>query len=84
MVYPGDVKVVVELDDGLTICSDLTSADPSCTVYFPRDVYNISITQTNDIGSTVNNGLFDSECYSNLQPQVNTFHSILQQLGESL
>ena len=59
MIYPGDVEVVVQVN-GSTICSDVT--DTSCTVDLPRDVYNISITQSNDIGSTVDSSIFDSEC----------------------
>ena len=57
VVYPGDVEVVVEANE--YICSDVT--DTSCTVDLPRDVYNISITQSNDIGSTVDSDIFDSE-----------------------
>ena len=60
MVYPGDMEVVVQAN-GSTICSDVTVTDTSCTVDLPRDVYNISITQSNDIGSTVDRGIFDSE-----------------------
>ena len=59
MVYPGDVEVVVQVN-GSTICSDVT--DTSCTVDLPRDVYTISITQSNDFGSSVVSGIFDSEC----------------------
>ena len=58
MVYPGDVEVVVQVN-GSTICSDVT--DTNCTVDLPRDVYNISITQFNDIGSTVDSEIFNSE-----------------------
>ena len=58
MVYPGDVVVDVQVN-GSTICSGVT--DTSCTVDLPRDVYNISITQSNDIGSTVDSDIFDSE-----------------------
>ena len=61
MVYPGDVEVVVQVNRS-TICSDVTNT--SCTVDLPRDVYNISITQSNDIGSTVDSGLFDSENFN--------------------
>ena len=61
VVYPGDVKVVVELANGTTICTNVTAADTRCIVNLPRDMYNISMTQTNDIGPTVNSGLFDSE-----------------------
>ena len=62
MVYPGDMKVIVELNNGPIICSEVTAADTSCTVTLPRDIYNISITQSNDIGSTVDSASFDSEC----------------------
>ena len=58
VVYPGDVVVDVQVN-GSTICSGVT--DTSCTVDLPRGVYNISITQSNDIGSTVNSSMFDSE-----------------------
>ena len=57
MVYPGDVEVVVHVNG--FACSDVT--DTSCTVDLSRDVYNISITQSNDIDSTVDSGIFDSE-----------------------
>ena len=62
VVYPGDVEVVVQVN-GSTICSEVT--DTSCTVDLSRDVYNISITQSNDIGSTVDSSIFDSEFNSN-------------------
>ena len=62
VVYPGDVEVVLKLNNGPVICSDVTVADTSCTVTLPRDIYNISITQSNDIGSTVDSASFDSEC----------------------
>ena len=61
MVYPGDVEVVVQVN-GSTICSDVI--DTSCTVDLPRDVYNISITQSNDIDSTVDSDIFDSENFN--------------------
>ena len=63
VVYLGDVEVIVELNNGPIICSDVTDADTSCTVTLPRDIYNISITQSNDIGSTVDSASFDSECF---------------------
>ena len=67
-MYPGGVKMVVELANGVPLCPDVTPSDTSCTVYFPRDIYNISITQSNDIGPTVNSGLFDGE-YSGTSAQ---------------
>ena len=60
MVYPGDVEVVVRAN-GTTICPDVTAADTSCTLTLPRGLYNISITQSNDIGSTADSKAFDSK-----------------------
>ena len=58
-----DISLKVNVSDntvtGDTICSGVT--DTSCTVDLPRDVYNISITQSNDIGSTVDSAVFDSK-----------------------
>jgi hypothetical protein len=51
--YPGETRVRLELSPGGTVCSDVTAADTSCTVVIPRGVYDITLTQTNDIGSTV-------------------------------
>ena len=67
MVYP-DMEVVVQAN-GSTICSDVTAADTSCTVGLPRDIYTISITQSNDIDSSVVSGIFDSE--SNHEISIN-------------
>ena len=58
MVYPGDVELVVQVN-GSTICSNVN--DTSCTVDLLRDVYNISITQSNDIGFTVDSKILNSE-----------------------
>ena len=44
------------------VCSTVTATDTSCSVPLPRGVYNVTLTQSNDIGSTVNSSLFDSEC----------------------
>ena len=54
--------MVIRLTNGPIICSDVISTDTSCTATLPRDVYNISITQSNDIGSTVDTRVFNSEC----------------------
>ncbi|CAI8026808.1 hypothetical protein GBAR_LOCUS15360 [Geodia barretti] len=51
--YPGETRVRLELSPGGTVCSDVTASDTSCTVLIPRGVYDITLTQTNDIGSTV-------------------------------
>ena len=65
-MYPEvDIRLKVNVSDdtvtGDTICSGVTAADISCTVDLPRDVYNISITQSNDIGSAVDSAVFDSK-----------------------
>ena len=60
MVYPGDMEVVVQVN-GSTNCSGVTDTDANCTVDLPRDVYNISITQSNDNGSIVDSDIVDSE-----------------------
>ena len=60
VVYPGDIEVVTELTNGPTICSDVTATDTSCIVNLPRDVYNVTVIQTNDIGSTVDSNIFNS------------------------
>ena len=55
VVYPGEVEVSVELDPGDIAClmnEDITS----CTATIERDaVYHVRITQTNNVGATVDN-----------------------------
>ena len=60
VVYPGYVEVLVQAN-GSMICANATASDTSCTVNLPRDVYNISITQYNDIGSSTNSFVLESE-----------------------
>ena len=43
-------------------CADVTAADTNCTVTLPRGIYIITVTQSNDNGSTVDSSLFDSKC----------------------
>ena len=62
MVYPGNVEVGLEVNNGPSACSDVTADVTSCTLDLPRDIYKISITQTNDFGSTVNSKVLNSEC----------------------
>ena len=51
--YPGEVEVIVELNPGNIVCSDVTTEDTSCTVSITRDdVYTVSLTLSNDVGST--------------------------------
>ena len=51
--YPGEVEVIVELDPGNIVCSDVTTEDTSCTVSITDDdVYTVSLTLSNEVGST--------------------------------
>ena len=53
VVYPGEVVVSVELDPGNIACSDVTTEDTSCIASITRDdVYTVSLTLRNDVGST--------------------------------
>lgn len=45
------------------VCFSVSATDTRCSVSLPRGVYNVTLTQSNEIGSTVNSSLFDSECY---------------------
>ena len=47
-------------------CSDVTANGTKCTVDFPRDIYNITVTLMNDFGSTVDSQVVDSEFYLSL------------------
>ena len=50
-MYPGAVVVSVELDPGDIACS--ITEDTSCTALITRDdVYTVSLTLRNDVGST--------------------------------
>ena len=49
------------LHSGDPPCSDATSNNTICTVNVPRDIYIISVNLTNDLGSTMNSGNFDSK-----------------------
>ena len=61
VVYPGDVRLRVELESESISedCSDVTHT--SCTAVITRDEYTVIINQTNDIGSTVNEEKIDGE-----------------------
>ena len=53
VVYPGEVVVSIELDPGNIVCSDVATEDTSCTVSITSDdVYTVSLTLRNDVGST--------------------------------
>ena len=68
-MYHDTVELSLEVsptDDDITMtyestsCSDMTATNTNCTVDLPRGVYNITLTQTNNIGSsTLDSGLFD-------------------------
>ena len=53
MVYPGSVEARVNLNPGDVTCSGVTAHDTSCTVSIASEgVYAITLTLTNDVGST--------------------------------
>ena len=58
MVYPGDVVVTVELNNSI-ICRNISPSGVFSCMNIARDVYNVTINQTNDIGSTFRNTLQD-------------------------
>ena len=69
VVYPGEVMVDVELHPLLDYdiaCSIET--DTSCTTIITREIYTVTVNQTNDFGSTVNLSSFDGiamhSCYT--------------------
>ena len=53
-MYPGEEMTTVDLTPGGTICSLLSTPNTSCTATITNDCsnYNISITLSNDIGSS--------------------------------
>ena len=57
---------IVEILPGAMSCSEVTVDDTNCTMYNSRDsVYNITLTQTNELGSTMRWLTADSEYYYN-------------------
>ncbi|CAI8025153.1 hypothetical protein GBAR_LOCUS14558 [Geodia barretti] len=54
VVYPGEEMATVDLTPGGTICSLLSTPNTSCTATITSDCnnYNISVTLSNDIGSS--------------------------------
>ena len=57
---------IVEILPGAMSCSEVTVDDTNCTMYNSRDfVYNITLTQTNELGSTMRWLTVDSEYYYN-------------------
>ena len=61
MVYPGVVNARVHLDPGDGTCSSADSTKCSATIN-SDDVYNVSLTLTNDVGPTQpKSDMFDCE-----------------------
>ena len=57
MVYLGEIEVSVELDPGDIACL-MNEESTSCTATIERDaVYEVTVTQTNGVGTTTNNSL---------------------------
>ena len=53
----------VVLTNGDPACSSLSPDGTICTVELPSDIYAISLTLTNDIGSTEMNVKYDSKLF---------------------
>ena len=71
VVYPGEVEVSVELDPGDIACL-IDEDSTSCTATIETDaVYQVTITQTNGVGTTTKNSLsFDRMlCTPNIHMQ---------------
>ena len=62
VVYYEAVNVSVVLNPGNIACSGVTAEDASCDVNITRDdVYSVTVTLTNDIGSTQAMRIFNCE-----------------------
>ena len=62
MIYPGEVKVRVDLDPEAMGCSDVTADDTSCTATITsNEMYSVSLTVTNDLDSKMTMRDFDCE-----------------------
>ena len=61
MVYPGEALLNVELqsqlDSDSIVCS--VETDTSCTATITREIYTVTVNQSNDIDSTINTDTFD-------------------------
>ena len=72
VLYPGDVSVSVILSSDLNsrnlVCSVVTNT--SCTVNITRDIYTVTINQSNDIGSSVCREIFDGMSFSCLSTLI--------------
>jgi hypothetical protein len=60
VVYPGEVKVRVDLDPEAMGCSDVTADDTSCTATITSDeMYSVSLNVSNNLDSTMTMRDFD-------------------------
>ena len=65
VVYPGPVNVSVVLNPGDIACSGVTAEDTSCVINITEDdVYSVTVTLTNDVGSTQAMVVFNCELIS--------------------
>ena len=70
-MYP-NMKFMLEIESHTTIlnltsgdprCSNVTVAGTTCNVALIKDSYSISVTLTNDLGSTMDSKTIESKCY---------------------
>jgi hypothetical protein len=60
VIYPGEVKVRVDLDPEAMGCSDVTADDTSCTATITSDeMYSVSLNVSNNLDSTMTMRDFD-------------------------
>jgi hypothetical protein len=71
VVYP-NMKFMLEIESNTTVltltsgnpgCSNVTAAGTTCNVTLTKDSYSISVTLTNDLGSTMDSITIESKCY---------------------
>lgn len=64
-VHINEMVTNIRLTSGDPACSYLIATGIICTVNLPRGVYNISINQTNQLGSTVATDVLDGMIFIN-------------------
>ena len=64
-LYPtNETLSSVSLPSGDPACSGTTPGSTNCSLTVLKDIYNVSVSLTNDIGSVMNSSVFDSELAS--------------------
>ena len=65
VIYPGDVKVAVDLDPEVVGCYNVTADDTSCIATITNNAnYTVSLTVANDLNSVTVQKTFDCELHA--------------------